>query len=218
MALNFNSELNDAGQEYYLLWWQARTATICSIALLSLVIVLISLIIWLFPLKEVLPILITFHNGQIAKVASIEVNSPALQNVSEGLARQYVVEAETFDGQTEDYRIKRLILLSSPELEPYLKTINPEDSGSINKRFKERGITRAVHIKNSLNLGPTAPNIWQVEWESLDMDLKTREETRANWVSTLTVEIREHKIHLEDRFINPIGFTVVHYQVGKREL
>jgi type IV secretion system protein VirB8 len=216
--MKFQSELNDTGQEYYLLWWQARVATIGFVVLLALVVILISFMIWLFPLKEIMPVLVTFHNGQIAKVASVEVNTPAIQNVAEGLARQYVVEAETFDGQTEDYRIKRLILLSSPELESYLKTIDPNDSGSVNKQFKERGITRAVNIKNSLNLGPMAPNVWQVEWESLDVDVKTREETRANWISTLTVDIREKRMSIDDRFVNPIGFTVIHYQVGKREI
>jgi len=216
--MKFQSELNDTGQEYYLLWWQARVATLWAVVMLALILVLIAFIIWLFPLKQVMPVLVTFHQDQIAKVASVEVNSPGFQNVIEGLVRQYVVEAETFDGQTEDYRINRLTLLSSEELAPYLQLIHPEHNDSVNKKLKERGITRTVNIKSSTNLAPSSPNVWQVEWESIDVDRQTREEARTQWVSTLTVEIREKKINVEDRFINPIGFTAMHYQVGKREM
>jgi type IV secretion system protein VirB8 len=94
--------------------------------------------------------------------------------------------------------------------------MDPRETHSPFKQFKDRGITRSVKILSSVHLAPSAPNVWQVEWASTDRDQKTGVETQGYWISTLTAECQTRAVHLEDQYLNPIGFTVIQYTVNTK--
>ncbi len=211
----------DNGQSYYAIWWVARASLISCIIEGLVIIALIIFLCSLFPLKEIRPMLLTTQDkaNQVVKVEPLEKNTKGWDLLMEKLAQQYVLDRETIDCHTEQYRWQKLALFSSEELNAsfaaQMTLKNPE---SPLKQFADNGITRTVHIVSSVGLGPSAPDLWQVEWGSVDTDSNTHHQTRGHWVSTLTVNIEERSVSAEDQYVNPIGFTVVHYSVSHKQM
>lgn len=53
----------------------------------------------------------------------------------------------------------------------------------------------------------------------MSVDTREGEEIGRNvWISTLTARCEEKQIGFDDRYINPIGFTVTHYTLMKKEV
>jgi len=211
---------SNTGQSYQALWWVARTTTIACIVLF-LVNLSLAAVIWaLIPLKEIKPMLFTSSTkaNQVIHIEPLEKGTKGLELLMETLARQYVELRETFDFQTENYRWQKVCWFSSPELgDAFQYQMSKQASNSPFEQFKQRGFTRAINIISSTSLAPSAPNVWQVDWESLDRDPKTGLETRSLWISTITAECQERAVNLEDQYINPIGFTVIHYTVASKQ-
>lgn len=210
----------NTGQSYIALWWVARTTTITCIVLFLVIIALTAVICALVPLKEIKPMLFTTEakTNQVVHIEPIEKGTQGLDLLMETLARQYVELRETFDFQTEELRWKKVFWFSSTELgEAFHYQMTKQGSNSPFEQFKQRGITRSVNIINSANLAPSAPNVWQIDWESIDRDPKTGAEVRALWVSTITAETQKRVVNFDDQYINPIGFTVMHYTVASKQ-
>lgn len=207
----------DTGQSFYALWWVARTTSVACIVLLLSNLTAAAVIWSLLPLKEIQPMLFSTQEktNQVVKIEPLEKNAQGFDLMMEALARQYVELRETFDFQTEPARWQKLFWFSSKELaEAFQQKMEPQKATSPFKQFKDRGVTRSVNILTSNHLKPAAPNVWQVEWESLDLDPKTGLETRGHWISTITAECQAREVSLADQYINPIGFTVVQYTVN----
>ena len=81
------------------------------------------------------------------------------------------------------------------------------------KKHIDDKVVRSVLIKVSSQV---AEQVWHVEWEAIHLHNGIEIE-RNCWVSTLFVEMRENTLKSEDKFLNPIGFTVIGYAVSKRE-
>ena len=82
-------------------------------------------------------------------------------------------------------------------------------------QYQERDIRRQVYILSSNSLAPRANDIWQVEWEAIDINAKNQKIiNRKVYVSTITVEVRANKSAMEESIINPTGFTVVNYNTA----
>ncbi len=155
---------------------------------------------------------------QVVRVEPLEAGTKGLDVLMEALSREYVSLRENFDFQTEQARWQKAIWYSSEELgEAFKQHITKTGNDSPFEQFKKRGITRSINILSSTALAPSAPNVWQVEWESIDRDTQTGSETRGYWVSTITAECIEKNLNYEDQFINPIGFTVLHYTVANKQ-
>lgn len=213
-------EVNDNGQAYQALWWVARLTSILCIGMFLVIMALSAVIIALFPLKEVKPMLLSAQDrtNQIVKIEPLEKEAKGWDLVVHNLVRQYVKDRETIDCHTEPYRWQRLALFTSIELEQlFRQQMDPENKHSPLKQFSERGIKRSVNIIRSTSLAPRAPDIWEVEWASVDLDSKEGTQSKAQWVSTLTLEFQEREVKLEDQFINPIGLSVTHYSVDNKQ-
>ena len=209
----------DTGQSFYALWWVARTSSIGCIVLFLSNLTLAAIIWSLFPLKEIRPMLFstTEKANQVVRIEPMEKGSQGFLLMMESLARQYVELRETFDFQSEPHRWKKVDGFSSTELSAlFQQQMDPRESSSPCKQFKDRGITRSVNIISSVHLAPSAPDVWQVEWESIDQDPKTGLQTRGHWISTLTAACQTRAVNLEDQYLNPIGFTVIQYTVNTK--
>jgi len=210
----------DTGQSYQALWWVARTTTIACIVLFLTNLSTGAIIFALMPLKEIKPMLFTTQSKseQVVRIEPLEKDTKGLAILMEALAREYVALRETFDFQTEKLRWQRLYAFSSTELgDSFNQQMGKQGTNSPYEQFKQRGMTRSVQIISSASLAPSAPNIWQVDWESIDRDNKSGHETRGYWVSTLTADCEERAVTLEDQYVNPIGFTVKHYTVANKQ-
>jgi type IV secretion system protein VirB8 len=214
-------EVQDNGQAFQALWWVARLTSILCIGMFFVILGLCAVIVSMFPLKEVQPMLVTAQDKsqQIIKIEPLEKGAKGWELVAHQLARQYVKERETIDGHTELARWRLLTLFSSQELDQQFRAqMDIENPLSPLKKFKDRGIQRKINIIRSTSLAPRAPDMWEVEWESVDIDSKELTETKAYWVSVLSVEFIEQEVKVEDQYCNPIGFRVTHYTVDNRQL
>ena len=144
-------------------------------------------------------------------------NTRGIQLITEKLAKRYVELRETFDFVTDNERLVELQHLSSALLfDAYWQLLKPENPKSPRKAFLHNKLTRSVHLKNCLSLAPSAPNTFRIEWESIDYR-EGQEVDRQKWVSTLSVCFEEREVKYEDQYINPLGFTVIHYALAKKE-
>ncbi len=174
----------------------ARITTITSVVLGLTTIASTAAIICLFPLKEVRPMLVTIKDKgeQVVHIEPIDKNVKALEQLKETLARQYVKLRETFDLQSESERWKQVALMSSTELaRVFHETMKLEAVDSpLKKRMHEQTI-RSVQILSSSSIG------------------------REYWITTMTVSLEERSFEYADQYINPIGFTVKHYTVARKD-
>ena len=94
-----------------------------------------------------------------------------------------------------------------------MKTDNPT---SPLKDFQEKKIIRSVNVKRCLSLAPSAPNTFRIEWESID-SRNGQEVDRGKWVTTIAINFDSQEVKYEDQYINPLGLTVIHYAIAKKE-
>jgi len=180
---------------------------------------LMGMFLVLFPLKEIQPMFlnVTDKANQIVKIEPIERSIQGFQLLQEKLARHYVILRETFDLITEAQRYKELEKFSSSELwEAFWSLMNPEHTDSPIRKRQDKKITRSVVIQSCVSLAPEAPQTFQIEWESIDLQ-DGQETGRGQWISTLSVDFEPQETSFEDQYLNPIGFKVVRYSIQKAE-
>lgn len=203
-------------RQFYVAWWVSRAMAIMVFVLLFVILSLASGFLWLFPLKEVKPLLLTAYNKdtQIIKIEPIAKTTYGYNKLMEIYTKQFVVDLHTVDGQTEKSRLKKLLLMTQDETSDYVaRILNTEDSNAIIRQLIEANVTRSVIIKNVNYLAPDAPNTWQVDWELLEIDKHHAIQKRTNFSSVVTVESQIKKLHFDEEDLNPVGFTVLRYSI-----
>jgi type IV secretion system protein VirB8 len=207
-------------QEHQKLAWLCRLLMIYASTVTFLVVVLIVALMMVFPLKQPLPMLVTAaaKSDQVVLIEPIQRNSKGVDLLLETLARQYVLLREPLDFQTESLRWSQLAYFSSNDLmRSFQQQMDSHNPKSPYMEFQRQSVIRQVTILSSASLSPSAPNVWQVEWESLDRDMQTNELlARKVWVSTLTASCIEQETIFKDQYLNPVGFTVSHYRVAAK--
>lgn len=209
----------DTGHAYRTATWVTHYAVAAAVILGLVSMGLMGVILALFPLKEVRPMLVTTHSKseQIVQVEPLKLSKEATKLLIEALVRQYVMLREPIDLQSEPHRWGKILKFSSdPLAKAFYNLYKKENPKSPFKKFQDQGITRSVILKTSACLAPSAPDVWQVEWESIDHK-GDQEIGRARWVSTLTVGLTKKEVSYEDQYLNPIGFEVRHYAVSRKE-
>jgi type IV secretion system protein VirB8 len=207
-------------QEHQKLAWLCRLLMIYASTVTFLVVVLLVALMMVFPLKQPLPMLVTAaaKSDQVVLIEPIQRNSKGVDLLLETLARQYVLLREPLDFQTESLRWSQLAYFSSNDLmRSFQQQMDSHNPKSPYMEFQRQSVIRQVTILSSASLSPSAPNVWQVEWESLDRDMQTNELlARKVWVSTLTASCIEQETIFKDQYLNPVGFTVSHYRVAAK--
>lgn len=197
-------------------WWAERVMGIALIALVFAVLAEATVIVWMLPLKEIKHSLVTGYNKdtQVIKVEPIEKTTLGWNKLMEIYAKQFVVDLHTIDGQTEGIRLKKLSLMTNFKTQEYVeKQLNTSIQDCVAKKIFEAGVTRSISIKRVTSFSPDAPNIWQVDWEVNEYDLKNEVQRNHSFISTLTAETSEKVGSGEAEELNPIGYTVIEYSL-----
>lgn len=219
-------EPNDTGQSYRVALWTARILAVIASAEALAIVFLAGVIVSLFPLKEVVPMVLTADDkrNQIVRVEPFEIGTRGFDLIAESMGRKYVELRETIDLQTEVRRWQEVAWLTDPEVfDHFRKLMGRENKESPFERMKAERITRTVNIAAFNLLYPPhatdkneAAATYQVEWDAIDYR-QGQEIERRTWVSTMSVKFHETAVRAENRFMNPIGFTVAGYSVGRKE-
>jgi type IV secretory pathway component VirB8 len=216
-------EPHDTGHAYRVALWTSRVLAVVAAAEALAILGLAVLITGLFPLKEVVPMFVTTGDSKdrVVKVQPFTVGMHGFDLLSETMGRRYVELRETIDLQSEVRRWQEVAQLSSPDVfNEFRAFMGRDNKNSPFERMKAERITRTVNVR-AINLiyppTPAEPSaVYQIEWESVDHRLSQEIERRV-WVSSLSVQFESREVRYEDRYMNPVGYTVVGYTVAKKE-
>ena len=214
--MKLEASIKHLNKDFYAAWWVSRAMAVMVFVLLFVVLALASGFLWLVPLKEIKPLLLTAYNKdtQIIKIEPIEKTTYGYTKLMEIYSKQFIIDLHTVDGQTEKHRLKKLSLMTQDETSDYIDSVlNTEQNNSIVKQLIDTNITRSVLIKNINNLAPDAPNTWQIDWELLEIDQHHALQKRTNFSSVVTAESQTKKLNFDEEDLNPIGFTVIRYSI-----
>jgi len=173
----------------------------------------------LFPLKEIQPMLLSFtdQQNQVVRIQPFERSIEGRRLMTEKLVMRYVELREAIDGVTDNQRTREIHMYSDPPLyEAFRNLVKSDNPKSPVVEFYKKNMTRSVHVKRCLSLEPDAPNTYRIEWESIDY-LHNQEIERKQWITTLSVKFEARDVKYEDQYINPLGLTVTHYAISKKE-
>jgi type IV secretory pathway component VirB8 len=219
--LNFR-KMKEAGfrDGYQAISWVALFSMAINFVLLLALMSLTAFLLTVWPLQKIEPMLVTFHekSKELVTIEPINKGTHGIYVLMEGIARQYVLMRETIDLQSESIRWNALQKFMSSDLfATYAKAMSPENKDSPYLSFKKRGVTREVSVTNCMHLAPESPNTWLVEWQFKDIEQATGEVLASGQrLSKVVAELSKQTIANvgEEKYINPIGFTVVEYSVN----
>ncbi len=217
------AEPHDTGHAYRVQMWTTRilavVATVEGLAIAALTLTVAQL----FPLKEVVPMFVTTSESkaQIVRVEPFTVGMHGFDLLSETMTRRYVELREAIDLQSEIRRWQEVALLSTPEtFNAFRALMGRENKESPFERMKAERLTRSVNVKAVSLVYPPTPKepsaVYRVEFETVDARLSQEIERRV-WVASIAVEFQAREVRYEDRYMNPVGYTVVGYSVAKKE-
>lgn len=169
--------------------------------------------VFLFPLKEKIPIIVEFSNGTnnftIVQKGNEEIRSNA--NLNEMLLRRYITDRETVDKITEEpIRYPRVMAMSSSTVGADFRRVYGDKN--IGLYFKE-GFKRAIRITRSSSL---APGVFQIEFIATDTLDGRRGETLSEWVATMAYGYADQLVKFDDRLLNPVGLFISEYTLSRR--
>jgi type IV secretory pathway component VirB8 len=99
-------ELDRLNKPFYSSWFASRMLGLGFLVMSCAFLVMCTAFIYLMPLKEIKPYLVSAYNkdSQVVKVEPLEVNTETMRKLIEIKCREFVVDLHTFDGQTETVR------------------------------------------------------------------------------------------------------------------
>ena len=131
-----DKETKGLNRQFYASWLTSRLMAIFALLVMFGFACACSVILWLVPLKEIKPYLVSAYNkdSQVVKVEPLELNKPSLRKLTEIMCREFVVDLHTFDGQTEAIRLQRLSTMAADDVmdivENFLNTERSEEHTS----------------------------------------------------------------------------------------
>lgn len=180
--------------------------------------VLGNIVLMLLPLYRVVPFFVTFSDkaDQVVRIDPPAGTMASFDILTEVNVRDYVKMRNTIGGDMIENRnrwLNRIRLMSSPDVfEAFEREIQPVVAAAIEGKF-----TRSIVINSVLAV---EPGYYRVEFEAIDQRIgsgfaDTTERTLP-FVADLRVINVPANVAYEQRFENPLGFTVIGYTVARR--
>lgn len=208
-------------------WYQDKYQQVLTqrniLALLAIVALLIAAmavlaVMRLAPLKTVEPYLLTIDDktGITARVNPVERGQySAFESVDRYFTAAYVRMYEGYNLGTlvQNYETIRL-MSTKPIFANYRAAIDASNPESVTKRLGAGG-QRDVKIRSMAYLpNATAGNSKTIQAHVVTTETGTNADGAPKyWVITVTFEYAELDLNEEERWINPLGYTVTRYQV-----
>ena len=166
---------------------------------------------------EVVPIIADNARNQVYHVQPYRKIVDGQDLVSEVLAKQYVTLRETIDAATESERFLKVNWFSSDdEWRRFFGGPARPEKGQIASLIGQ-GVRRSVEIVVCQRIDSITPETDKYRVEANFIDTVNGKLHRTVPVEIiLTVSYQAQKIRVEDRFINPRGFTIGGYSVRRK--
>ena len=176
-------------------------------------------ILQLFPLYRVVPFFVTFSDkaDQVVTIDAPKANLTNLAILNEANVRTYITARHTISADPyETYQRWQGVVhtMSAPTVySSFLEETKPIYNDLTQKKF-----TRGIRV---LSITQPSPGFYRVEFEATDrrlgQGLTDSGEDRRTFVADLRYVNAPQTIRYEDRYLNPIGFTVINYSVAPKK-
>lgn len=219
-----------------------RMLTIALVIVSFVAIGLMSLIVAIFPLKQVYPYLVTFkeQDNQVVAIEPLSRDAPGIQFATEASIRDYVTLRHSFypiatkmDAQWGPGS-RLAVMTAEGEYSDFSKNAVAD-----RERMTSQNLTREITIESVTMI---QPDTWQVAFRTEDSaavnngglttsleksnsevigkdvvttDLNPRINEKK-WLATLNIDYTPQNVNFENRLLNPLGFTVLDYSVTAR--
>lgn len=215
--LTAGSARRDTGHAYRWQGWVSWVLGVVAIVEAAAIAILAGVIVNLFPLKEIVPMVLVpgLEKDQVLRVEPVDPRVRGWNLLIEKMLIDYVEKRETIDLQTEGSRWDVVKRMSSDGVwGPFLQLVRKDNPNSPYVQAQKGGWTRKAYVQAASQLNPRQ---WQIEFELRDFRNGVEiAESRRTLVATITVAVREQEVSYEDRYLNPIGLTVVGYGLAEK--
>lgn len=165
--------------------------------------------------KEIIPMMVTFEEAksQFVKVEPIPRSLDGLELMTEKLVGEYVAMREEIVQNYDVMRERFSGYIASRTSEEAFKGFIEEKSRTWKQVF-DAGLNRHVAVED-VYLDPTK-SYFVVDYKLQYMDQEGTVRKEEPWKAFLTVKYEQRDVRYEDRYLNPLGFTVVGYSQQPR--
>jgi type IV secretion system protein VirB8 len=173
----------------------------------------------LLPLYKVVPLFVTFSDKaeQVVSIQPPNASMNSLEILTDANVRDYVLGRHTISDDPQETISRwggKIHVMSTPQVyDAFLKETQP-----IYTSMKEHNFTRSIRIISVLKI---VPGLYRVEWEATDRrigaGLADGGEDKHLYVSELRIANLPISVRYEDRFLNPLGFTVTNYSAAPKK-
>lgn len=189
-----------------------RTAWIVAGAAAAIAVLEALALLVLTPLKTVEPytLLVDKQTGfvQALKPLDAQLVSPNAA-LTQSFLVQYVIARESFDISSMQANYRKVSLWSEGDARnAYVASIQASNPESPLVRLPRTTVVEA-RVKSISSLGGNAA---LVRFETVRRDAGGAQQAPQAWVSVIRYRYSGEPLSLEDRFVNPLGFEVSHYQ------
>lgn len=189
-----------------------RTAWIVAAAAAIVAVLEAFALIMLMPLKTVQPytLLVDRNTGYVQALNPIEPEriSPDAA-LTQSFLVQYVIARESFDIDSVDATYRKVALWSAESARAnYLAGMQANNPQSPLALYPRNTIVE-TRVKSVSAVGR---NVAMVRFETQRRDAGGRAEPPRAWVALIRYQYSGAPMQAEDRFVNPLGFTVLRYR------
>jgi type IV secretion system protein VirB8 len=169
-------------------------------------------LIALAPLKTVVhyTLLVDRHTGFVEALKPLDANTVAPDKaLTQSFLVQYVIARESFDYDALQSNYRKTVLWSAdPARADYVSSVQYSNPGSPLARFPRTTVVE-TRVKS---LSPLSNGDTLVRFETQRRDAGAQVQPPRAWVAVIRYRFSGEPMTREDRFVNPLGFQVLHYR------
>ena len=166
----------------------------------------------LMPLKTVVPytLLVDRQTGYVQALKPLEPGRIAGDTaLTQSFLVQYAIARESFDMATVQSDYRKVVLFSQGNARAdYIAGIQGSNPESPLNRLRRTGSIE-TRVKS---VSPLRANSALVRFETIRRDAGARPQPGQPWVAVVQYRYSDAPMSIEDRYVNPLGFTVTRYQ------
>ncbi len=188
-----------------------RTAWIIAIVAVVVALALAIALVVMLPLKtiETRTLLVDRQTGHVQQVSPVNPEKIAPDTaLTQSFLVQYVIARESFDIDALQHNYRRVVLWSEGRARSrYIASVqasNPESPLA--------SLPRSTLVETRIkSVSPLGTGSALVRFETQRRDASGQTAPAQHWVAVIRYRYAGEPMKLEDRYINPLGFTVSHY-------
>ena len=176
-------------------------------------------VIQMLPLYKVVPYFVTFSDkaDQVVTIYPPKADTGSIPVLAENNVRQYITQRHTISNDPQEtlnrWNGPIRSMSTNDVYQDFLSETKPIYEDMVQKKFNRDIVIRSVN--------QTVPGFYRIEFDAIDRrigaGLTDGGQTTRTFIAEMRYALQPKTVPYADRFINPIGFTVLNYSVRPKE-